>query len=400
MPPTRGKCILNDQLVERFPFLSNVQGKTQSDVYCKLCKSEFNIANSGKSAIEAHVKTLKHQNIERAKSSSKSMKEFVPRINYTTAALEGVWAFHVVKANNSFLSTDCTSKLFRECFGIKDFQSARTKTEAIVTNVLAPIGENMLKEDLKNCRFVTLTTDASNHGNQKMMPVMVRYFLPTVGVRVKMLDFTSIKNETSETITSLLIRTSQNNNIEEKIAGFCGDNCTTNFGSADRAGENNVYHRLKQWKPSMVGVGCAAHVVHNTLKHACSNLQTNVEYIVVKIYTHFYINTVRIEALKTICDSFEDVEYTKLLGYAKTRFLALAPAISRILALFDPLKTYFLELPNCPKKLRTFFESSSSRLLLLFVKDQVIFFYQIHFSRHFFSVYDVYSIICFLFLHI
>lgn len=380
MASTRGKCIFNAELATKYPFLVNPANKTKSDVHCNLCNSEFSIANGGKSDIEKHLITIKHQKALKEKSTNQPLTNFVHRTNYATAALEGVWAYHVVNANNSFLSTDCTSKLFRECFEIKEFHSARTKTEAIVNNVIAPIGENMVKEELSKCRFVTLTTDASNHGSTKMMPVMVRFFKPTEGVQVKMLDFLSVRNETSETVSGMLIRTAEQKNIADKVAGFCGDNCYTNFGSAERGGENNVYYRLKQWNPSIIGIGCAAHAVHNTLKYACGQLQINVEYIVVKIYTHFYINTVRVEALKSICDLFEEIEYVQLLGYAKTRFLALGPAIDRILTLFDALKTYFLEISDCPEKIKTFFESSLSRLLLLFVKDQVNFYLFIVFN--------------------
>lgn len=374
MAPPRTKCIFNANLAAKYSFIvQSTQNPTRSDVRCTICNSEFNIGNAGKSDIEKHLKAIKHQNALKLKASNQPLSDFVHRIDIVAAACEGAWAYHVVNANNSFLSTDCTSNLFRECFGMKNFHSARTKTEAIVNNVIAPIGDSMLKEELSKCNFVTLTTDASNHGNIKMMPVMVRYFKPTEGVRVKMLEFTSVKNETSDTISSMLITTAERNNIAEKVAGFCGDNCNTNFGSAERSGENNVYHKLKQWKPSILGIGCAAHVVHNTLKYACAQLRTNIEYIVVKIYTHFYINTVRVENLKSICE-LEEIEYAQLLGYAKTRFLALAPAIDRILTLFDALKIYFLGLNDCPTKIRLFFESPSSRLLLLFVKDQVNFY--------------------------
>lgn len=133
----------------------------------------------------------------------------------------------------------------------------------------------------------------------------------------------------------------------------------------------------------MIGIGCAAHITHNTLRFACEHLPFDIECIVVKIYSNFYINTVRVEALKSLCDLFEDVEFSKLLGYAKTRFLALVPAVCRILELFDPLKTYFLDLPKCPKILTQFFESPLARLCLLFIKEQVniVFFIYVIFRK-------------------
>lgn len=245
MASKRGKNIFNADLATSYPFLVQcTKNKTPSDVHCNMCGSDFNIAYAGKSNIEKHIATIKHRKAHILRASNQPLTQFVHRTDYSTAAFEGAWAYHVVNANNSFLSTDCTSELFRECFGMKNFHSARTKMEAIVKNIIAPVGETIVKEDLLNCNYVTSTTDASNHGNTKLMPVMVRYFKPTEGVRVKMLEFTSVPNETSDTISSLLISTAEQNNIAEKVAGFGGDNCNTNFGSVERSGENNVYHKL------------------------------------------------------------------------------------------------------------------------------------------------------------
>lgn len=64
-------------------------------------------------------------------------------------------------------------------------------------------------------------------------------------------------------------------------------------------------------------------------------------------------------------------EYSRLLVYKKTRFLALAPGIGSILKLFDALKIYFLGLDRCATGIEAFFKSPFSKPWLLFVKDQV-----------------------------
>lgn len=107
-----------------------------------------------------------------------------------------------------------------------------------------------------------------------------------------------------------------------------------------------------------------------TLKAACDQMPFDVEMIVVKIYSHFYLTTVRVANLKQFCDSV-DVEYRKLLGYCKTRFLELLPAIDSVLRIFDALKAYFLEDPSSPKALKTFFKEPMAKIWLLFLKDQV-----------------------------
>lgn len=176
---------------------------------------------------------------------------------------------------------------------------------------------------------------------------------------------------TSEIISSLVIKTATNNEISDKVIAFYGDNCATNFGSRKRGGQSNVFYRLKQCRTSLIGIECAAYIVHNALKFAWDQLPLDVEYIVVKIYSQFYRSTVQVEALRTLCDDTDGVGFIKLLGYAKTRFLALRPAIGSILKLFVPLKEYYMQLRRWPTILKTFFESPFAKLWLLFIKEQV-----------------------------
>lgn len=180
MTPRR-KCVFNLELTKNYTFIINEPNKSTSDVRCTICNSEFSIANSGRSDIEKHLTKEKHIKALRAKTIQPPV-QFVKPIDYTAAIHEGAWSYHVIKANHSFRSTDCTSKLFRECYGLKNYQCARTKTEAIITNVLAPFAEKMLKEELIKSRYITLSIDASNHGNVKMMPIIVRFFIPTTHV--------------------------------------------------------------------------------------------------------------------------------------------------------------------------------------------------------------------------
>lgn len=367
------KRVFNPELGKKYLFLEAAKNKTPSDVHCNTCNSDFSIAYAGKSDIEKHIASAKHKKALQVASSNRPVSQFFSSARENNlAACEGVWTYHVIKSNHSYLSSDCASKLFRTCFEVHKFHCARTKCEAIATNVFAPFARNTLKDELAKRRYVSLSTDASNHGNVKMMPLVVRYFVPTEGVRVKLLEFGNEKGETSLIIASMVMNAVTNNQLDDKIVGFCADNCPTNFGNAERGGRNNVFYRLKQWKPELIGVGCAAHIVHNALKDACDRMPSlDVECIVVKIYSYFYIHTIRVEALKAICESSE-IEYKQLLGYAKTRYLALGPAIASIINLWEPLKTFFLAQKKCPVILEQFFNSDLSKLWLLFIKEQVI----------------------------
>lgn len=223
MAPKRGKCVFNPDLAKKFPYMEKVKNKTDSDVHCNLCNSDINIASAGKSDITNHLNSAKHKKALQAVSTSRPVTQYFPSAtDNNVAACEGVWSYHVIKENHSFLSSDCASKLFRTCFEMRKFHCARTKCEAIATNVLAPYCRDVLKNNLAKRRYLTLSTDASNHGNVKMMAVVVRFFVPTIGVEVKMLDFTSEKGETSEIIATMLMETAIKMKSTIKLLDFAG----------------------------------------------------------------------------------------------------------------------------------------------------------------------------------
>ena len=368
----RRLCTFTDDLKNEFTFIKRT--KLDSNVQCDICNSIFTIGSGGKSDIKRHISTEKHKRALLAVASSKKItssfrsREFGSK-EKELAIAEAVFSFHTIHHNQTFRSMDCTSKLIRAFFEPK-FTCARTKTEAIIKNVLAPYTIDELLKTLKNVKFISIFTDASNHKETKLFPSIIRFFDHKKGVQIKLLDFVSLPGEKSDMIANSIIDILKKNGIENKVAAVCADNANVNFGGLLRNGTNNVYYKLKnELKIPIIGVGCAAHIIHNTIQSAADQLPLDVEGIVIKIYSHFYIFTIRVELLKEFCDNAE-VEYTRLLGYSKTRWLALMPAIERVLKLYSPLKSYFLSMENCPKILKTFFEDDKSKAWLYFMHNQ------------------------------
>ena len=90
------------------------------------------------------------------------------------------------------------------------------------------------------------------------------------------------------------------------------------------------FFRLKkELTRDIVGLGCMAHIIHNAFDSACDQLPINIEALVVNIYKHFHIHTLRVESLKELCANCE-VEYTKLTNHSGTRFLTLNPAVKKV----------------------------------------------------------------------
>lgn len=221
------------------------------------------------------------------------------------AAKEGVQVYHAIRHNESFKSMECTSKLIKTVYGEPDFACGATKTTAIISGVFEPMIQNQIEEELKQAHFVSISTDASNRKEIKMFPVIFRYYLPKEGVKTRLVELKSLPGERATQIVELLSETMEKFGVQDKIICFCGDNCPTNFGNVERTGCNNVYHLMKSiLNHYLIGIGCLAHVLHNTPKHAFAFvLPFDIDVILSTIYKRFYISTKQTEELKAHCDA-------------------------------------------------------------------------------------------------
>lgn len=150
MSKKRG-CKFNDDLRSEFPFIK----KTKSDymVKCEKCNGEFSISHGGKNDISKHLETQKHKRYLNTAASSSKIQEFFRKTTYgdeekKLALAEGLMSFHAINHNHSFRSMDCTSQVVKKLFN-KKFACARTKSEAIVCNVLSPYAFSELNKNLE-----------------------------------------------------------------------------------------------------------------------------------------------------------------------------------------------------------------------------------------------------------
>jgi len=113
-------------------------------------------------------------------------------------------------------------------------------------NVIALFAVQLTIDDLHKVNFVSVLVDASNHKAIKLVPVLVRYFSPTTGVRNKILEFSNLPGESAELIHNHIVQVLNNFNLEDKILIYSADNTNTNFGGMHRKGKNNVFIKLKE----------------------------------------------------------------------------------------------------------------------------------------------------------
>lgn len=352
-----------------------IKSKVEGEVECVTCNNAIiNIRNKGRHSLLQHMSTEKHE--KNVRSAQKTVPLDTSKLTNSEesnliAAVEATLAYHTVYHHISYNSTDCShrliGKLFPDSKVATKVQSGKTKTQAIVDNVLAPYAMDVVRDVLKNIKFVGVSTDGSNFGNTKVFPIMIQYFHKDRGIQHKLIELASLSNEKSATITDLIVKSLEEFELIFKTTAFGADNTNTNFGSVKRNPGENIFTKLQSaLERQIAGIGCGDHILNNSLHHALDLFGVDIVSIVFKIHQHFSIYAVRVESLKEFCND-ADVNFRNLLSSSKTRFLSTFPAVERILKLYEPLKEYFLSLEFPPVAISAFFENPLSEAILFFV---------------------------------
>lgn len=375
---SKRKVMFSEEHRKKFPCFR--RGRNDFEAMCTVCPSGTYISTAykGINDLAHHIASEKHKKNIQAAATSHSMDNYLAAKNQSfetaLAAAEGVFAYHTVVHQQSFLSMDCTSRLISKCFKdsekAKRFTCARTKAEAIAINVLSVDAYDNLRDELESVSFVGIGTDSSNHGATKLFPIVVQYYSRTKGLQTKALEMKSLTNESAETISNYLMETLENANLTSKCVAFAADNINTNFGGAARKSSgNNVLSKLKNsLSPGLYGSGCSMHILHNAVQHGIDDLAIGIDMMVYKIYSFFSIYTVRTERLKSFCE-FVKIEYAPLLNHSKSRFLSLLPAVTRIIQQFEALTAFFASEEKPPILLKRFFENQFALCYLQFIES-------------------------------
>ncbi|RVE42963.1 hypothetical protein evm_012392 [Chilo suppressalis] len=119
---------------------------------CKLCGITFTVASAGIGQIKQHLQTKQHASKLEIKKTSGLLEKFLDSSASTSSrcsdtenvvASELALTYHTVKHNLSYNSMDCTIKLNKIIYcnsaTATAIHLARTKMEALVTEVLGPI---------------------------------------------------------------------------------------------------------------------------------------------------------------------------------------------------------------------------------------------------------------------
>ena len=293
-------CTFNDAWKSSFDWL---QKKSEYEAECRDCRQTFSIKFEGIGAVNVHANSAKHQRLEKQRRQNAVLTSFFRKPNSKEddliTAAEITATFHGVKHHLSYNSQDCTNKLASVMFSdsaiAKQIRCGRTKASSIVENVLAPLAQERLIQELQEAKFFSVATDSSNVGNLKMYPLVVQYFAKEEGIKIGLLDFYEDANETSESISRQIEKVVHKNNLDfANISSFAADNASVNFGK-----NVSVYEKLKAHVPNLIKANCKCHILHNCVKYGMKSFSFDMELLVLKVFSEFSAYAKRTKELKS-----------------------------------------------------------------------------------------------------
>jgi len=234
-------------------------------------------------------------------------------------ASELALTYHTVKHNLSYNSMDCTIKLNKIIYAnstvATEIHLARTKMEALVTEVLGPYAiQNVLNDINRDNLFYCLQTDASNKKNIKLFPLVVQYFTAENGIQNKLLDFYENSNESADGMFETIQKSLEQYKLSfHNVSRLSADNTNANFGVS-----HSLFTNMRAFVPDLIKGNCHAHIVHNCVRHAMGFLSYDIENMILKIYAHFSHSSVRREELKRFITSV-DGDFHEVKRHVGTR---------------------------------------------------------------------------------
>lgn len=249
-------------------------------------KKTFSISHGGFNDVKRHAG--RGENISRNTSikANQTLSAFVVRDHLDTEqekieAAEITKIYHDAKHTHSFNSVNCDAKISSTVFSDSKIAAklslARTKASCFAHNVLDPASLESSIKELTQGTFFDLSTDASNHGNIKLFPILVRFYSTNDGIKLCLLDFYEETDETATGIFKNLEQRLQSIGLNfSKISNYSADNASVNFFKP-----HSVFTLLKKENDKILPMCKFFNILH-LYQHLMRQL--SVCFLCVKIY--------------------------------------------------------------------------------------------------------------------
>lgn len=212
---------------------------------------------------------------------------------------------HLIKLFKTF---DTKSKILQK------MSCARTKTTAIINNVIGLDSKEAVVEAMSTNKFSLLIDESTDCSTTKHL-VMVARLLIKEEVYDVFAGLLEVNDCTAEGIYQLLVNFFAENNIDYKknMVGFVSDGASVMMGS-----KNSVMTRLRADIPSLFVQPCICHSLALAASYACEKLPLEVENMMKDVFLYFRYSSKRQHSYKKLQEALE-ISQKKLLNTCKTR---------------------------------------------------------------------------------
>lgn len=237
------------------------------------------------------------------------------------------------------------NQFIQQCFDV-NFSCAATKAMSIAKWVFAPRAQRNLESEISSASFFSVHFDGSTVHNRKLLPIFASFY-QSGHVRNRLLDIKELDDDTALSIFNAVTGTIKEYKIsKDKIVAIVADNCPTNFGqSGNRTGDGNVFALLQEeFEGKLIGIGCLAHILHNSVKTAAGKIKSDLDLDVLKIlyqlYKYFEGQPKRAKGFLHLC-ALLGVNCGVPKNFVSTRWLSMNAAVDTLIAGFDTFREYF-----------------------------------------------------------
>lgn len=315
----------------------------QNKAFCKACCSSF---ICGKTEINKHSNGVKHKENLKSIENTPNIKSIFQinssEVNKVKTAEIKISAFFS-EHNIAFQTIDHLIPVLKNVLPdskiLENLTLGRTKCTQIIKEVITPLEEEELINNIKKNSFSILIDESTDITNKKNLCCLVKYVHPTSGkVMTNLLELITI--DARDCSAQKLFQTFQsmmdNKGISLKsITGIACDNAAAMVGI-----HNSFTSKLKIFCPNIFVMKCICHSSALVASYACREIPKECEELL-RVISSYVSESAKSSAELSEFQEYMEVECKKILKPSATRWLTLHPCIVRLLENWDVLKNFF-----------------------------------------------------------
>ena len=385
------ECVEENNRIGDFIRKVDVAGK----VLCEWCNDPINYANRGKLAITAHVKTKKHQDSAKIRSTNYALSAGFFGSSSSSAGATSTTAsmktYGIHPAFKQFVGTSNDTEDVPKPITPLDDRS--TNLQAMVVGSLAehslpftvaPVIVSLMKEaardpkatqklsldrctasyklskglartmaeetlaEVRSTHFSLNVDESTSNNLKKVLAILISYCSSKCGeVVVEHLASVELERTTAETVFGAIISTLEEKSIPlDKMVSCLMDSCNVMRGS-----KNGVEQKLREKVPQLLDIdGDSCHHIHNAAKKFCAPFTYHCEGLFKDIFNDMKYSPDLRDSLTEICEIL-NLKFTMPEQFVPHRWLSAYDLSLSTLRLLEPLYLFYFSFLSAADKL-------------------------------------------------